>query len=217
MIKLFDIIRGITLTLLLICCNAAWAYDIEVDGIYYNITSFTDLTVEVTSGDNEYSGDIVIPSTITYKSKTLTVTSIGESAFFYCSGLTSITIPNSVTSIGYGAFSYCSGLTSITIPNCVTSIGNDAFYYCTSLKELRIEDGAETLSLGYDNYDEGLFYDCPIMILYLGRNFSYRTGYDCGYSPFYKIKSLKSVTMVTALPALENLRSWIATALKRYI
>ena len=56
------------------------------------------------------------------------VTSIGGSAFYYCSGLTSVTIPNSVTSIGGSAFAYCSGLTSVTIPNSVTTIGEYAFY-----------------------------------------------------------------------------------------
>ena len=58
------------------------------------------------------------------------VTSIGNYAFYGCSGLTFITIPNGVTTIGSSAFSGCSGLTSVTIPNSVTSIGNYAFYYC---------------------------------------------------------------------------------------
>jgi hypothetical protein len=62
--------------------------------------------------------DLLIPSS---------VTSIGNSAFYGCSGLTSVTIPNSVTSIGICAFSECSGLTSVTIPNSVTSIGGSAF------------------------------------------------------------------------------------------
>lgn len=120
--KHFNIFRGSVLTLLLICCNAVWAYDIEVDGIYYNITSAANLRVEVTSGDKEYSGDIVIPSTITYNSRTLTVTDIGDNAFKGCSSLTSIEIPNSVKIIENGVFKDCTGLTSLTIPNSITSI-----------------------------------------------------------------------------------------------
>ena len=128
------------------------------------------------------------------------VTNIGDSAFGGCTGLTSITIPNSVTSIGDGAFRYCNGLTSIVIPNSVTSIGNGAFQSCISLNELHIEDGNNNLSLGYNatksflHEGEGLFYDCPLETLYLGRNLSYSCGGDYGYSPFYKT-GLTNVTI----------------------
>lgn len=80
------------------------------------------------------------------------VTSIGYSAFYNCSGLTSIVIPNSVTSIGDYAFWGCSGLTSITIPNSVTSIGEGAFWGCYDLKEVHITDLDAWNNISFDDY-----------------------------------------------------------------
>ena len=80
------------------------------------------------------------------------VTSIGEEAF-WCTGLTSVTIPNSVTSIGSSAFSGCTGLTSITIPNSVTSIGSSAFIGCTSLTSITIPNSVASIG-------ESAFYNC---------------------------------------------------------
>ncbi len=79
------------------------------------------------------------------------VTSIGDSAFSNCTGLTSITIPNSVTSIGDSAFTYCTELTSITIPNSVTSIGHYAFNGCTGLTDVYYsgsEEERNNISIG---------------------------------------------------------------------
>ena len=97
----------LTTIVLLLCSTPNFAYDFRVDGIYYNKLSST--TVEVTSRTNGYyySGDVTIPETVTDEGSAYSVTSIGESAFYYCSSLTSISIPNSVTSIGESAFQDC--------------------------------------------------------------------------------------------------------------
>ena len=135
--------------LLLAVSTSSWAYSIEVDGIYYDI-NINILRATVISRDNNndsYSGSVVIPYSVNHGGETYRVTSIGNSAFFNCSGLTSITIPNSVTSIGVDAFAYCSGLTSITIPNSVTSIGDDAFFDCSGLTAITIPENVT--SIGY--------------------------------------------------------------------
>ena len=102
---------------------------VEVGGIYYNLNSQTK-EAEVTQNPNKYTGDVVIPEQIEYLGDIYNVVSIDDSAFGGCSGLTSITIPNSITRISSRAFRKCSGLTSITIPNSVTSIGSSAFSVC---------------------------------------------------------------------------------------
>ena len=117
------------LSVLMLLPMIASADAVEINGIYYNLIEKAG-QAEVTMNPNNYTGIVVIPESVIYESKTYSVTSIGKEAFFFCSGLTSVTIPNSVTSIGSSAFHSCSGLTSVTIPNSMTSIGEAAFDYC---------------------------------------------------------------------------------------
>ena len=125
----------------------ACADAVEINGIYYNLISKAK-QAEVTKNPIEYTGSVVIPEKVTYESVEYSVTSIGESAFDGCSGLTSVTIPNSVTSIGDGAFYGCSSLTSVTIPNSVTSIGNEAFWGCSSLTSVTIPNSVTSIGYG---------------------------------------------------------------------
>lgn len=116
-----------------------------IDGIYYNINSDTKSAAIVKYLYKKYSGDIVIPSSVTFEGINYKVTSIGASAFIGCSDLTSISIPNSVTTIGEKAFENCTALTSVKIPDGVTSIGDMAFYYCIHLTSISIGKNVETI------------------------------------------------------------------------
>ena len=210
------IIRPALLLILLLSSTfSAFAYDCTVDGVYYNLNT-TDKTASVIKGS--YSGDIVIPETITNNDITYSVTSIGEYAFmdcigltsitipnsvadigrvafFGCTGLTSVSIPNSVTSIGDSAFEGCSGLTSVTIPNSVTSIGDDAFRGCSSLISVVIPNSVTSIG-------DYAFYDCTgLHSLTIGTGVLSIGQYAIGYYYNYGYgKRKKTVEKVIWLP-----------------
>ena len=112
--------------------------EFEVDGFPYDVNEDgKSVTVKkYTNTDVSCSESVTIPSKVTFNGMTYDVTNIGNHAFSGCSGLTSVTNPNSVVSIGENAFEGCKGLTTITIPNSVTSIGSEAFKDCKGLTSI---------------------------------------------------------------------------------
>lgn len=117
---------------------------VDVDGIYYNLNTETR-EAEVIYNPDGYTGAVAIPDNVTYDGVEYSVTSIHDSAFEDCKGMTSVSIGNNVTSIGEAAFYGCKNLTSLIIPNSVISIGYGAFRYCSSLVSLTIGRSVKSL------------------------------------------------------------------------
>ena len=194
------------LAFLLFMPQAMFAYDFSQNGLSYYILSTEDKTCVVNDCSSNLS-TVVIPSTVVNNGTTYTVTRIGSYAFYGCSSLTAVEIPNSVTSIGDEAFYGCSGLTAIQIPSSVTSIGERAFYGCSSLTAVEIPNSVTSIG------DEA-FYGCsgltaiqiPSSVTSIGE----RAFYDCsslttveipnsvtsiGERAFYGCERLHSVTI----------------------
>ena len=136
---------------IILCSNLVLAQNTFVVG---------DITYKPTTGNNvkvrscnQSATNVVIPETVTNNSITYNVTCVGEDAFYWCTNLVSVELPNTITSIESYAFYYATALTSLVIPNAVTSMGWEVFYNCSSLASVTIGSGITELS-------DGTFYDC---------------------------------------------------------
>ena len=161
---------------LFVCCFVAvstglWAqpnYDFSAEStsghtLFYKINS-NKTSVRVVSEKSiqphyttKPTGNLTIPEQVVNDGKTYAVTAIGDQAFYSCSGLTSVSMPNSITEIGSNAFYYCIGLTSITIPNTVTTISKYAFAWCTALTSCSIPN--TVISMGSDVFQNTAWLD----------------------------------------------------------
>ncbi|MBQ9143505.1 MAG: leucine-rich repeat domain-containing protein, partial [Paludibacteraceae bacterium] len=186
-----------------------------------------DGTATVVKCATDYSGNVSIPTVVTYNGTTYTVTSISENAFKECGYLTSVTIPNSVTSIGRMAFAYCwslesvtlsenissiedrtfydcESLTSITLPNNVTYVGENAFGYCYNLSAVTFGNNVTTI----DNY--AFAYCWSLESVTIPASVSY-----IGYSTFVSCNSLNSIVVEsgnTTYDSRNNCNAIIETA-----
>ena len=225
-------------TLFLSAYGTAIAYDdylfTDIDGLHYHIYingSGDNAVVDHADVNHNsgFSGHANIRSRVTaeyvyYKNGnritrnlTGTVTAIDGWAFYGCTGLTSVTIPNSVISIGNWAFEYCTGLTSVTIPNSVTSIGDWAFWECTGLTSVTIPNSVTSIGNGAFEYCTGLTsVTIPNSVISIGN----WTFYGCtgltsvtipnsvtsiGYSAFRECTGLTSVTIPNSVTEIDTL------------
>ena len=176
-----------------------FASDTQVNGIWYDFDSSSRTATVTYQGasysayNNEYTGSVVIPASVSYGGRTYSVTSIGNNAFYNCTGLTSVTIGNSVTSIGEWAFYNCTGLTSVTIGNSVTSIGGHAFYRCNGLTSVTIPNSVTSIGEHAFCYCSGLTsVTIPNSVTSIGS------------SAFYYCKGLTSVTIGNSVKSIGN-------------
>ena len=183
-------IKSLCLILLILAAGTTDAQDFEVNGIYYNVLSEEEGTVEVTGGN--LSGDVVIPAEVSHDGGTYRVTTIGDHAFNSFHALTSVIMP-SVTTIGDGAFIYCSALTSVNMPS-VTTIGVQAFNSCSALTSV-IMPSVTTIG-------ESVFYYCSALT-----SVSMPSVTTIGDEAFYSCSALRSVDM----PSVKTIGNWAFT------
>ena len=189
--KLFTLLFAIVASTGTIFANGT-----EIDGIYYNLNS-SDMTASVTyrtSYYDSYTGNVIVPSSISYAGQNYDVTSIGTHAFDLCQNLTSVTIPNSITSLGEHAFARCYALTTMTIPNSVTSIGQYAFYLCTNLNSINIPDGVT-------NIEANTFYGCSSLTSVVIPN----SVTNIGDGAFNGCSSFTSITIPENVTSIEGM------------
>ncbi len=183
-------LTGICFAALSIVC---FAYDIEADGIRYNIVSSTDKTCEVAMTHelfSLYSGRVVVPGHISFEDNEFTIIGIGENAFLG-SDITEVIIPKTAKYIGETAFKGCTSLTNVILPESLDSIGEGAFMYCWELETVELPKSLKTL--GCD-----VFMECKkLQSVCLPNELT-----NLGYKTFYNCPELYNIVWSSALESI---------------
>ena len=153
----------ILLALVLTGASQASAYDFYTGGIYYGIGSGANVEVQNKGTFNTYSGNVTIPSSVTYGGNTYNVVGIGYQAFKNCTNLTGVTLPNSLTMLLNEAFRGCTKLTTIVIPSGVTAIYNNVFQDCTGLTSIYVRRKTPT-SASTNNFSASTYSSATLFV-----------------------------------------------------
>ena len=153
----------ILLALVLTGASQASAYDFYTGGIYYGIGSGANVEVQNKGTFNTYSGNVTIPSSVTYGGNTYNVVGIGYQAFKNCTNLTGVTLPNSLTMLLNEAFRGCTKLTTIVIPSGVTAIYNNVFQDCSGLTSIYVRRKTPT-SASTNNFSASTYSSATLFV-----------------------------------------------------
>ncbi|MCR5312596.1 MAG: leucine-rich repeat domain-containing protein [Bacteroidaceae bacterium] len=180
----------------------AWGHDFEVNGVCYNVTSKTAKTVCVTypfgmeNSKTKYKGNVVIPDSVVYGKNKYAVTAVGDSAFFNCESLKSVTFCDDIRTIGKSAFESCKVLANVTLPEALTTISSHAFENCLNFTKIFIPANVrkiETLAFGYLSNVEKISVD--------ENNIYYNSKNNCNAIIETSSRSLVCGCMNTVIPA----------------
>lgn len=188
------------LVVVLLCSITSYAQSVEVNGIYYYLYEkwngekneyVASVTNDGSANYNCYSGDVVIPETVTHNDRTYTVTAIGHEAFKSCPNLASISIPNTINSMESYCFQYCISLTSISLPTGITSIEYGCFEGCKQLTDIAIPNSVKSIK-------GSAFLDCRAL-----REISLPNQLtSIGETAFHRCYSLESVNIPSSVTTL---------------
>lgn len=190
----------------------------EVDGVIYVPTSPSERTCDVIDCNYYATGDeVVIPAVVTNQGISLSVYNISDYAFYDNTYFSKLTLSELINEIRNSAFCNCTKIESLTFPCGITAIEDYAFKNCTAVTEISFEDEktkTEEVVLG-SNSQQGLFLDCPVSKLYIGRKLNYQADDNHGYSPFAYIKTLLDVEIADYEEKVDDYEFYMCIALKK--